>query len=187
MQNNRNNLNGTQGDHNNKNANKNIFLIVMIILAIAIIAMLVYNIITLKNHKEKDKTVIDSSTGEVIEGEKLELYNLEEAERIKYYFNVYIGYLDNKEYEKAYNMLDDKFKNNYFKTLDSYVKYINSKYSPIISVTYDDITRMGNYYILDVTFLDLFSSTSDNMVGKKQKFVIYETDYDVYKMSFQAE
>lgn len=172
---------------NSINNNKNVFLIVAIILAIAIVAMLVYNIITLKNRKEEDKTVIDSTTGQVVEGETLKIYNMDEAERIKYYFNVYIDYLENKEYEQAYNMLDDKFKNSYFKTLQDYEKYVNSKYSPIISVTYDDINRMGNYYVLDVTFLDLFSSTNDNMVGTKQKFVIYETDYNVYKMSFQAE
>lgn len=172
---------------NNKKKPLGTFIIFLIILAIAIIALLVYNIITDKNNNEENKTVIDSTTGQVISGEKLELYSMDEADRIKYYFNVYIDYLDNKEYEKAYNMLDDKFKNNYFKTLDSYIKYINNKYSPIISVTYDDITRMGNYYILDITFLDLFSSTADNMVGKKQKFIIYETDYNEYKMSFQAE
>ena len=170
---------------NKKTKSLSIFIIILIILAIAIIAMLVYNIITKDN--EGDKKVIDTITGEVISGEKLELYSMDEAERIKYYFNVYLDYLENKEYEKAYDMLDDKFKNNYFNTIDTYIQYVNNKYSPIISVTYDDMIRMGNYYILDITFLDLFSSTDENMVGELQKFVIYETDYNEYKISFQAE
>ena len=41
-------------------------------------------------------------------------------------------------------------KNNYFKTVESYKNYIEKKYSPIISVTYDDLIRMGDYYILDI-------------------------------------
>lgn len=174
-------------NNNNKKKPLSAFIIISIILAIAIIALLVYNIITKNNNNEENKTVIDTSTGQAISGEQLELYSMEESERIKYYFNVYIDYLENKEYEKAYNMLDDKFKNNYFKTLDSYTQYINNKYSPIISVTYDNLNRMGNYYILDITFLDLFSSVDENMVGIQQKFVIYETDYNEYKISFQAE
>ena len=154
---------------------------------IAILAILVYNIVVNRNYTGEDKVVIDKETGQVVSGETLELYSMEEPERIKYYFNKYIDCLENKDYETAYNMLDPRFKNNYFQTLDSYVTYVNNKYSPIISVTYDDFNRMGNYYILDVTFLDLFSSTDDNMVGTTQKFIFYETDYDVYTMSFQAE
>lgn len=172
---------------NNKISKLNPFIIIIIILVIAIIAILVYSIIVSKSYSGEDKTVIDKGTGQVVSGETLELYSMEEPERIKYYFNKYIDCLENKDYETAYNMLDPRFKNNYFQTLDSYISYVNSKYSPIISVTYDDLTRMGNYYILDVTFLDLFSSTDDNMVGITQKFIFYETDYDVYTMSFQAE
>ena len=165
----------------------NPFTITIIILVIAIIAILVYTLITNRNYTGEDKTVIDTETGQVISGETLELYSMEEPERIKYYFNKYIDCLESGDYETAYNMLDQKFKNNYFQTLDSFTTYVSNKYSPIISVTYDDLTRMGNYYILDVTFLDLFSSTDDNMVGNSQKFIFYETDYDVYTMSFQAE
>lgn len=174
----------------NKNSGKSRwspFIITVIILVIAIIAILVYTIITNRSYSGEDKTVIDTETGQVVSGETLELYRMEEPERIKFYFNKYIDCLEKGDYETAYNMLDPKFKNNYFQTLDSFTTYVKNKYSPIISVTYDDLTRMGNYYILDVTFLDLFSSTDANMVGAEQKFIFYETDYDVYTMSFQAE
>ena len=171
---------------NNKKKKTNAFVITIIILAIAIIALLVYNMVK-KEDSSDVQTLIDTKTGQIITGEKVELYTMSETERIKYYFNVYLDYLDKKDYQSAYNMLDDKFKNNYFKTLDEFTQYVSSKYSPILSVEYNDLTRMGNYYILDVTFLDLFSSTSDNMVGKNQKFIIYETDYDKYTMAFQAE
>lgn len=178
-----NNINNEKNNHKKLSS----FIIVLIILAVAIIAMLVYNIITKNDTGEGSKKVIDTTTGKVLSNEEVELYNMSESERVKYYFNTYIDYLGNKEYENAYNMLDDKFKNNYFKTVESYKNYIEKKYSPIISVTYDDLTRMGDYYILDITFLDLFSSTNENMVGKSQKFVIYETDYGKYTISFQAE
>ena len=172
---------------NKKTKSISIFLIVLIILAIAIIALLVYNIVTSGKYSEEDKIVHDVATGEIISGELLEIYNMEESERIKHYFKLYTDALQSKDFETAYNMLDTKFKDNYFKTLDSFTQYVNNKYSPIISVTYDDIIRMGNYYVIDITFLDLFSSTDGNMVGESQKFVIYETDYNKYTMSFQAE
>lgn len=170
---------------NKKTKSISLFIIVLIILAIAIIALLVYNIVT--RDQKREETAIDLATGQVIQGELLELYNMEEYERIIHYFNLYLECLENKEYEKAYNMLDNKFKNNYFKTLDSYINYVKKIYPVVLSVTYNDFTRMGNYYVLDVTFLDLFSSTDENMSGKTQKFIFYETDYNEYTMSFQAE
>ena len=165
-----------QQKNNNVKSKLNPFVITVIILVIAIIAILVYTLIANRNYSGEDKTVIDTETGQVVSGEMLEIYNMTEEERIKYYFNKYIDCLENGDYETAYNMLDQKFKDNYFQTLEAFT-----------SVTYDDLTRMGNYYILDVTFLDLFASTDENMVGTSQKFIFYETDYDVYTMSFQAE
>jgi len=172
----------------NKNTKKNKQLkIIMIILAIAIIALLVFGVINRDKNSEQNKIVHDLTTGEIVSEELVELYNMSESERVKYYFNLYIDALQIQEYETAYNFLDSKFKNNYFQTLDSFTQYVSSKYSPIISVTYDDLTRMGNYYVLDITFLDIFNSTDENSVGVKQKFVIYETDYNEFTMSFQAE
>ena len=176
-----------QQKNNNVKSKLNPFIITVIILVIAIIAILVYTLIANRNYSGEDNTVMDTETGQVVSGEMLEIYNMTEEERIKYYFNKYIDCLENGDYETAYNMLDQKFKDNYFQTLEAFTTYVSSKYSPIISVTYDDLTRMGNYYILDVTFLDLFASTDENMVGTSQKFIFYETDYDVYTMSFQAE
>ena len=180
-------MNNTRNSSSNKKSNFTPFIITIIILVIAILAILVYNIVVNRNYTGEDKVVIDKETGQVVSGETLEIYSMEEPERIKYYFNKYIDCLETKDYETAYNMLDQKFRNNYFQTLDSYITYVNNKYSPIISVTYDDLTRMGNYYILDVTFVDLFELTDDNTPGIAQKFIFYETDYDVYTMSFQAE
>jgi len=172
---------------NKKTKSISMFVIVVVILAIAIIAILVYNIVTNDKYSEENKVVHDLTTGEVVSGELLELYQMEEDERIKYYFSLYTTALQDKEYETAYNMLDDKFKNNYFKTLESYTKYVSDKYSSIISINHDDFIRMGNYYVLDVTFLDLFYSTPDKMVGEAQKFIIHETDYNKFTISFQAE
>jgi len=150
----------------NKNTKKNKQLkIIMIILAIAIIALLVFGVINRDKNSEQNKIVHDLTTGEIVSEELVELYNMSESERVKYYFNLYIDALQIQEYETAYNFLDSKFKNNYFQTLDSFTQYVSSKYSPIISVTYDDLTRMGNYYVLDITFLDIFNSTDENSVG----------------------
>lgn len=171
-----------------KNSKNTVSLLMIgsVILAIILIVLLVYNGIKNKEDDGIPDTVIDISTGQVVNEELLKVYNMEEAERIKYYFNTYIKYIDDKDYEKAYNMLDDKFKNNYFKTLNDYTKYIQKKYPVVMSITYNDITRFGNYYILDVSFLDVLGDIEEEE-NSSQKFVFYETNYNEYKMSFQAE
>jgi len=113
---------------------------------------------------------------------------MSESDRIKYYFNEYITYLEDSNYESAYNLLYKDFKDQYFKTLDDFTKYVQKKYLPVMSVQYDDITRLGNYYVLTVSFLDVFNSTEDKpVIWTTQKFIIYENDYNDFQMSFQAE
>lgn len=99
------------------------------------------------------------------------------------YFGKYIGYIEEEEYEKAYNLLYEEFKQNYFKTLDDYVKYIKETYPEMISVEYTNIERQGQYYVLFVDIVDLMA-TSGNENKISQNIVIYETDYNEFYISF---
>ena len=100
-------MNNTKNGSSNKKNNFTPFIITIIVLVIAIIAILVYNIVANRNYTGEDKVVIDKETGEVVSGETLELYSMEEPERIKYYFNKYIDCLENKDYETIFYDVGD--------------------------------------------------------------------------------
>lgn len=161
-----------------------------ILLLLLIIGLIIYSIVANKKNTdgETTKTVIDTSTGQKVDPELLAIYQMSETDRITYYFNEYITYLEDSNYESAYNLLSKDFKDQYFKTLDDFTKYVQKKYLPVMSVQYNDVTRLGNYYVLTVSFLDVFNSTDDNpVIWTTQKFIIYENDYNDFVMSFQAE
>lgn len=126
---------------------------------------------TIKTEEEKEEEEIAT------------LKTLGERDRMERYFGKYIGYIEEEEYEKAYNLLYEEFKQNYFKTLDDYVKYIKETYPEMISVEYTNIERQGQYYVLFVDIVDLMA-TSGNENKISQNIVIYETDYNEFYISF---
>ena len=66
-----------------------------------------------------------------------DLRNMTEKERIKTYVSKYISYIENLDYEKAYSLLNEDFKQNYFN--NNYIFYIvNTK--KVIN------TILGEYY-----------------------------------------
>ncbi len=109
-----------------------------------------------------------------------ELKGLNERSRMERYFGQYIDYVETGEYEKAYNLLYPEFKNNYFKTLDDFKKYVTEKYPDMIIVDYDNIERQGEYYVL---FIKIPVSGRNGEIIE-QNVVIYEKNYADYYISF---
>ena len=162
----------------------------IIIVVVLIIALIIYGLVADKRQKDGDtqQTVIDTNTGQAVDLELLEVYRMDEYERIRYYFGKYAKALEAGDYESAYNLLHKDFKGEYFKTLEDFTKYVQRKYLPIISVEYGGVVRLGAYYVMTINFLDLFNSTDEEtVIAKTQKFIIYENNYNDFVMSFQAE
>lgn len=109
-----------------------------------------------------------------------ELKTMNERDRMERYFGEYIDYIESGEYEKAYNLLYPEFKQNYFKTLDEFKKYVDEKYPDIIIVDYDNIERQGQYYVLFVNI----PAEGRNGETISQNIVLYEKDYAEYYISF---
>ncbi|HIU51768.1 MAG TPA: hypothetical protein IAB70_03995 [Candidatus Merdicola faecigallinarum] len=165
-----------------------------IILAIIACVLMVINISIYINQnkyipqqKSSENTTVQKATIKTEEEKEAEeiatLKTLGERDRMERYFGKYIGYIEEEEYEKAYNLLYEEFKQNYFKTLDDYVKYIKETYPEMISVEYTNIERQGQYYVLFVDIVDLMA-TSGNENKISQNIVIYETDYNEFYISF---
>lgn len=171
----------------NEQSDKNKFyIIIAILMVIAIIIMLIINIVTASD--ENENIPEENLTEEQIQEQQVEeLYDMDEYSRIKTYFNKYIGYIENREYEAAYSLLYDPFKETYYKTLDEYIEYVQTKYPYMISIEYNGVQRLGKYYVLDIVVKDILNATEDNTPSFEQKFVIYERDFDDFTLSFQAE
>jgi len=172
---------------NNKKDNKIVAGIVVLAIGIAVMILLNIVISLQENGSKNNNTINENKIEQSTDTEIQKLQSMEEYDRIKYYFNKYISYIENDEYEKAYNLLYQDFKNTYFKTLESYIKYIKQKYPTIITVEYTDVARLGKYYVLDIKFVDLINITDTQTPSFTQKVILYENNWNDFVISFQAE
>ena len=84
------------------------------------------------------------------------LKRADESERIRTYLGIYFKYIENKNYEDAYELLYNDFKQNYFPSLNDYKKYIEKcNYPELLSIDYKSISMQGDYYIV-VVKLEIF-------------------------------
>lgn len=140
-----------------------------------------------KNKKQED-VITDDEEEEVkeqTEEEKLlELKSMSEADRIYEYFSEYMRCIDLEDYEKAYSYLYPEFKQNYFPDQAQFEEYAKKEYPQYLGIQYEDIDRQGTYYILTVYIYDALADVIDTYV--EQKFVIYETTFGEFVLSFQV-
>lgn len=109
-----------------------------------------------------------------------ELKNMNERSRMERYFGEYIDYIESGSYEKAYNLLYPEFRQNYFKTLEDFKKYVDEKYPEVIIIDYENIERQGEYYVLFIK-IPKGNGLKETI---SQNIVLYEKDYAEYYISF---
>lgn len=136
----------------------------------------------------------NSITQEMIEADReaaklARIEKMNERDRMEYYYGIFLDYVKMKNYEAAYELLYDGFKENYFPTLETFKKYMELRYNSNMSVTYTNIERNGDLYILWATVADLSEKAEfvDNIVGYRTfsiNVVIQEYDFNDYKLSF---
>ncbi len=158
---------------------KNKILLLIVIFAIILsILILIININKSKNNEvdnEEQETYFEDTSVDKLEG-------LSEKERILFYFSTYIENIENGNYQVAYDMLYDEFKNTYFDNIEKFENYVKNKYPDIISINYNSFVREGEYYIISTEIFDI--STEESI---SQKFILKEYDYNDFKLSFQAD
>lgn len=173
-----------------KNQKSTIVLAIITCILLCINIVLIKDKLTPKNESEEDniekKTTTVQKTKEEEEQEEIkELKTLGERDRMERYFGKYIECIESQNYLEAYDLLNQEFKQNYFKTIEEYTKYIEEKYPEMIAVEYTNIERQGQYYVLFVKITDLLGRTDDAKT-LEQKIVIYEKDYNDFELSFSV-
>ena len=179
-----------------KNKNKKVnFLKFIIISCILLLVIMIILIIILNNHNNQDiaQTQIQLDIDKKMQEQAKELEkdviisklaDMDERDRIEYYFSKFIKEIEAKEYEKAYDMLYGEFKENYFPTYNDFEEYAKKTFPKMLSVEHTNFERSGDVYILFVTISDLLSGSSNT--GKEMRFVVKEEGLNNFVMSFSA-
>lgn len=182
-----------------KTSNKKYIIILAIILVIMVANM--YLILNLFKSKEKEKNVYskpaeNEQTEEIQEiSEEDEIKTLSESNRMKRYIGIFFERIEEGNYQDAYSVLNQEFKDTYFPTLKEFTEYADKNFNPtVMGVTYDNIERLGNnktgnMYVVWLTIDNIFAAkkTEEEAEAKEQtNFVIVEKDYNNYEMSFSV-
>ena len=77
-----------------------------------------------------------------------------EEVKVQMNINKFILMINNQDYETAYNLLDESFRNNYFKTLEDFELYIRNKAYKYNDFEIKSFNANGNVYICGVNLWD---------------------------------
>lgn len=156
---------------------------ILILIGLLIIVGILLIIALNKQTKGDIKTENEIKEEKRIEEQTKSLKSKGEKERMQEYLIMYLNYIETKQYEKAYGLLYQDFKDLYYPDLEFYTEYVKSNYFAVMRIDFEDIQRQGEYYILSVTLIDIM----DDLNSKQQKFVIYEKGLNDFTLSFQAQ
>lgn len=111
--------------------------------------------------------------------------DMKERDRMEFYFGMFLNYIEDAEYQKAYDLLYTEFKQNYFPTLEDFTEYVQKTFPKMSEITYNNIERNGDVYVLWITITDILNGKPGD---EKQEIniVIQENDYNDFVMSFSV-
>jgi len=182
------------------NAKNKLIYIILIIIILILIALNIqvyinnnFKVNNMKNGTEQNSlsalnqeinTNYNTSTSEEDEQNRdNKVATLSERQRMQTYFGRYLSYIESGDYQSAYDLLYEGFKQNYFQTLDKFVTYAQSNYPKNIVVEYTNIEREGTVFILTVKIRDALNDTTQTEVSEQQ-IVVTENNVNDFKLSF---
>lgn len=150
-----------------KNRKKVIFVIITVAIIIAI------NYI-LKNMPEEEipKTTYEPNVAVMDESEVPKKWHSEIENRIK----TFVDYCNNKEYQKAYDMISDDCKDAIYPVIGDFKEYVDKRFQVKRIYSIQNFSNISKQYIYDVNFMSDFmatGSTGTNYGYVQEKFVFY--------------
>ncbi len=153
-----------------KNRKKVIFVVITVAIIIAI------NYI-LKNMPEEEipKTTYEPNVAVMDESEVPKKWHSEIENRIK----TFVDYCNNKEYQKAYDMISDECKDAIYPVIGDFKEYVDKRFQVKRIYSIQNFSNISKQYIYDVNFMSDFmatGSTGTNYGYVQEKFVFTEDD-----------
>ena len=163
--------------------NKKAIAITLIAIAVIIIILSIVLAILTNKNKETDSAVLQEEAKKIYDdGMIAKLSEMTEGQRMKTYLADFIEKIEKKDYDSAYDFLYSDFKENYFKTLTEFENYCEEYFPAIFNVTTDNMERLNNIYVLELTVMDLVNTGRDF----EMYFVIRENELNDYDLSFSV-
>ena len=174
---------------------KNLKGIIIIIIILVLIAICIGIFINYKNNNKNENGNIINETEEnnVLEQEvnnssedtaiiDSKIANMDESARMRAYWGKFIDAIETKDYNTAYNYLNDNFKSKYFETIEEFSEYIETMYPQNkIAIKYENIERKGELFVLEMSIYDSEDSSYSPL---SQMVVIRENSVNNFTMSF---
>lgn len=184
----------TRRKHSNINVTKLSLTIAILILLCLNLYLVIQKILVPKSKEQLEskqnqvqQNEIETNESDKISSEQNQLEFLKkgtERDRIEYYCGQFFKNIENKNYEKAYQVLYPEFKQQYFPTIEDFKKYVQKTYPSVLAINYDDFDRQGDIYITTVLVDNALAK--DNSKQFSQRIVVQESDYNKYVLSFQV-
>lgn len=162
---------------------------ILIVGGVIVVILGLVALVTVPKEENYDyATMTDDEVKQVVEERVENMYQKDlseatERDRMEYYVSEFISAVEDSEYEEAYNMLYDEFKENYFPTLASFEEYAKKTFPRMCILEHENIERNGDVYVLWVT---MSSALASKDYGVEINFVIQENDLNDFVMSFSV-
>jgi len=86
-----------------------------------------------------------------------------DEQKIQMNVNKFVQMINRQDYRMSYALIDDGFKNNYFKTNEDFEKFIKDKFFLYNSISFKSIEAKGNNtYVVNVEISDITKESSEN-------------------------
>ncbi len=106
--------------------------------------------------------------------------NSNENQKVSINTEKWIQMLNNKDYNSAFNVLDDSFKNNNFKNKEVFRQYINQNYSEHYKIESSNIEQQGEIYLNKITLRNI----KTNQIEKEITIIMKLNEGTDFVMSF---
>lgn len=103
-----------------------------------------------------------------------------DEEKVGMNIQAFIQMINRNDYESAYSVLADSFKNNKFKSLDEFEKYVKNNFYDINEITISNVEDAGTYFTGKATI-------SDSEGNSKTISVVMQLKETGFVMSFSLE
>ena len=124
----------------------------------------------------------------VIKDDEIEEYNnLENKNKVKANINKFFNMINMGDYELAYELLDEEFRQNGFGTIEKFKEYINSKMFKHNKVKFTAYSsELSPIYVYKITLKDA-SDTNENAQTYNYKILVKLLENNKFIMSFSQE
>ena len=120
----------------------------------------------------------------VLDNDYIQKYNsLDNKSKAHTNIDMFIKMINTKDYQHAYEKLDNTFRANNFGTIENFIEYIKNNFYDNNILTVDGVEQKNDVYILNVTLSSNTSSIAEEM---KKSFVIKLGENTDFTMSFNV-